>query len=334
MRTERNYHIDNIKCLLIFMVVFGHLLELFMKGRETEKLLYLLIYSFHMPLFAFTTGVFARFHPEKIRRHMIYPYVVFQLLYLLFANVALGEEKPLQLTTPYWLMWYLLAVIVWNLTLPLVQVRGWEKKLFLLGTAFLAAILIGFDEHAGYYLSVSRIVQFFPYFLLGVYSRGIQAWLGQRMDPGRKRRMESAAAVLAFLIVFLSIFLLASHTQEVRTVWFYGSLSYEKGDYSWQFRAFYCVSALGWLFAFLKLTPARKIPVLTSVGAHTMPVYLLHGFVIKGMDRLGILEDSEYALPLAMAMSAGIVLFLSSGMVLRHTGGLFCLPRRIRRPAV
>ena len=28
---ERNYRMDNLKCLLIFAVVFGHMLELFME---------------------------------------------------------------------------------------------------------------------------------------------------------------------------------------------------------------------------------------------------------------------------------------------------------------
>ena len=170
---ERNYRMDNLKCLLIFAVVFGHMLELFMGKNDSFKVIYLVIYSFHMPLFAFISGVFARFSPEKIRNHLIYPYVVFQILYLLFANSVLEKEAEVQFTTPYWLLWYLFASIAWNLLLPLVQGSGftWKKKAAVLSAAFLAGILIGFDNKAGYYLSFSRIVEFFPYFLLGVYYR-------------------------------------------------------------------------------------------------------------------------------------------------------------------
>ena len=89
---ERNYRMDNLKCLLIFAVVFGHMLELFMGKNDGFKVIYLVIYSFHMPLFAFISGVFARYSPEKIRNHLIYPYVVFQILYLLFANLVLEKE--------------------------------------------------------------------------------------------------------------------------------------------------------------------------------------------------------------------------------------------------
>ena len=148
---ERNYRMDNLKCLLIFAVVFGHMLELFMGKNDSFKVIYLVIYSFHMPLFAFISGVFARFSPEKIRNHLIYPYVVFQILYLLFANSVLEKEAEVQFTTPYWLLWYLFASIAWNLLLPLVQGSGftWKKKAAVLSAAFLAGILIGFDNKAG-----------------------------------------------------------------------------------------------------------------------------------------------------------------------------------------
>ena len=96
---ERNYRMDNLKCLLIFAVVFGHMLELFMGKNDGFKVIYLVIYSFHMPLFAFISGVFARYSPEKIRNHLIYPYVVFQILYLLFANLVLEKEAEVHQNT-------------------------------------------------------------------------------------------------------------------------------------------------------------------------------------------------------------------------------------------
>ena len=51
---ERNYRIDNIRFILIFLVVFGHLLGI-MTGSKAD-LLYRFIYSFHMPVFIFITG--------------------------------------------------------------------------------------------------------------------------------------------------------------------------------------------------------------------------------------------------------------------------------------
>ena len=77
-------------------------------------------------------GVFARYNPSKIKNNMIYPYLIFQTLYLLFSNQILDKDADMQYTTPSWLLWYLFAIIVWNLVLPLVQVGGDEEKMAML----------------------------------------------------------------------------------------------------------------------------------------------------------------------------------------------------------
>ena len=348
---ERNYRMDNLKCLLIFAVVFGHMLELFMGKNDGFKVIYLVIYSFHMPLFAFVSGVFARYSPEKIRNHLIYPYVVFQILYLLFANNVLEKEAEVQFTTPYWLLWYLFASIAWNLLLPLVQGGGftWRKKAVVLTAAFLAGILIGFDDKAGYYLSFSRIVEFFPYFLMGAYYRewsdrrkteapekrslaGFQSFpdgaspvrTGQPEAAGEagsagaflKQRIRKAAARPVFALCLGAllcalIYVITENVDEIKYAWLYGSVSYETGNYSWRFRLLSIGAALLWLVFFLVSIPARKIPFLSYIGANTMPVYLLHGFFIKLMSKSRLFNEIEHDLFTGLLISAFLVLLLS-----------------------
>lgn len=334
---ERNYRMDNLKCLLIFAVVFGHMLELFMGKNDGFKVIYLVIYSFHMPLFAFVSGVFARYSPEKIRNHLIYPYVVFQILYLVFANSVLEKETEVQFTTPYWLLWYLFASIAWNLLLPLVQGSGftWRKKAVVLTAAFLAGILIGFDDKAGYYLSFSRIVEFFPYFLMGAY---YQEWSDRkkaeeqpvRRSAGQpvaereedsagvslKQRIRKAAARPAFAfclgaLLCALIYVITENVDEIKYAWLYGSVSYETGNYSWRFRLLSIGAALLWLVFFLVSIPARKIPFLSYIGANTMPVYLLHGFFIKLMSKSRLFNEIEHDLFVGLLISAFLVAFLS-----------------------
>ncbi len=308
---ERDYRMDNLKCLLIFAVVFGHMLELFMGKNDSFKVIYLVIYSFHMPLFAFVSGVFARFSPEKIRNHLIYPYMVFQILYLLFANLVLEKEAEVQFTTPYWLLWYLFASIAWNLLLPLVQGNGWtwKKKAVALSAAFLAGILIGFDNKAGYYLSFSRIVEFFPYFLMGVYYR---EWEAQRKGE-RPRRRAGRPAILVFLGILLCalIYVVTENVDEIRYAWLYGSVSYDTGDYSWRFRLLSIGAALLWLVFFLAGIPIKRLPVLSHIGANTMSIYLLHGFLIKLMSKTRLFNEIEHDLFTGLLISACLVLILS-----------------------
>ena len=88
---ERNYLFDTIKFFMIFFVVFAHLLEPEF-GDSTVKAIYSVIYSFHMPVFIFVMGYFAKFSPAKIFRSVLLPYAVFQVLYLLFEFFVLGKN--------------------------------------------------------------------------------------------------------------------------------------------------------------------------------------------------------------------------------------------------
>ena len=86
--------------------------------------LYLAIYAFHMPLFAFLSGRFssagpgttalreARHEPGRavpgLQRHLVRP-----------APVVQGDAR-LDLAAPYQHLWFLVALFAWRLALPLV----------------------------------------------------------------------------------------------------------------------------------------------------------------------------------------------------------------------
>lgn len=330
----RNYRMDNIKCILIFSVVFGHMLELYMGNDSADRLLYLVIYSFHMPLFAFVTGIFARYDPARIRNHMIYPYLVFQTLYLIFANRVLEKDTDMQYTTPYWILWYLLAIIIWNLVLPLVQGEGasFKKKAIMLAGAMAASVLIGFDKKTGYYLSFSRVVEFFPYFLMGVYYRQMKETLRARGIPEiiRKRtawkRRLARGILTALICMFLACFIwiLYQNVDDIRSAWLYGSVSYEKGDYTWQFRVFGMMGALAWMAFFLLVTPGKRLPYLSYIGANTMTVYLLHGFVIKYLNKIKLFKRIEHDGTMAVIFSILLVTLLSWKPLVQFLKPLFC----------
>lgn len=55
MNKERDYFFDNLKAVLIFLVVLGHFL-LPIRGDNPLVVVKRLIYVFHMPLFVFISG--------------------------------------------------------------------------------------------------------------------------------------------------------------------------------------------------------------------------------------------------------------------------------------
>ena len=59
MTKERDYFFDNLKAVLIFLVVLGHFL-LPIHGKSVLVIIKRLIYVFHMPLFVFVSGYFSK----------------------------------------------------------------------------------------------------------------------------------------------------------------------------------------------------------------------------------------------------------------------------------
>ena len=58
---KRIYTLDNLKAVLIFLVVLGHLLISFTHATcNSAKYISSFIYSFHMPLFIIISGYFSK----------------------------------------------------------------------------------------------------------------------------------------------------------------------------------------------------------------------------------------------------------------------------------
>ena len=134
---KRNYKIDNIKLILIFLVVFGHLLECF-SGNTTTANLYKIIYSFHIPAFIFVLGFFAKFNIKKILKY-IFVYVIFQIFYCLFANVEI------QFYRPYWLLWYLFVIPFYYLLIPIYNHKNTLLKFLLILLTIVISLITYLD---------------------------------------------------------------------------------------------------------------------------------------------------------------------------------------------
>ena len=170
--TTRLYRFDNIKFLLIVLVVFALFIETIDSGKLSE--LYLVIYTLHMPAFIFLTGFFSKFGLKKIIQNFFLPYLVFQTLYQIFNAVVLcrTHDFTLQYTTPYWIMWYLMVSAMYHLILPLIETNSKRNRLLIFASSVVISLAVGYDDTVGYYLSLSRFFNFMPYFIAGHYANG------------------------------------------------------------------------------------------------------------------------------------------------------------------
>jgi len=295
---QRNYKIDNIKTILIFLVVFGHMMEL-----VSVKQIYLVIYSFHMPAFIFVTGYYAKFRPRKILLELIMPYVLFQTLYLLFDGYMKSKPVVFQFTTPYWLMWYLLTIIIYYLLLPCIRADSIMHKLPVVILSIAISLLAGFDSTIGYYMSLSRTLVFLPFFVLGnyigqdkIHSVILGKWYGKAM---------------VLLGVILSSYYII--TAKITPAMLYGAYSYEKAEFGLAGRAILLLVAMIWIIALFQFVPNIKLPVFSNLGKGTFSVFLIHGFIQRWLRKGGFFDLDLYNnFILAIAVSVLIVLLFGN----------------------
>ena len=270
---------DHIKALLIYLMVPGHLLTRF-GATPAADTLYLLIFTFHMPAFIFVSGYFARCNAKKTLKKLAPLYVVFQCVqYLMDAVVAavqggdwMGALYAFQLFTPRWTLWYLLALMVYQLFLPLLDTDDPRKMARNLLLAAALGLLVGCNPDTDNLLALSRIFHFLPLFLLGYYEH--------RCRLIRRTIDRYGAACRAAALALAAALIAATCLLPWRASWFYGTESYGTGGFQWYIRLLAWAVALGWIFILLVWAPRRPIAPLEKVGRNTLPVYLLHTIVL------------------------------------------------------
>lgn len=163
---------DNLKFILITLVVIGHFIQ-FQLNTGVDKGVFLFIYSFHMPLFIFVTGLFAKSvinGDSKKRLNKIISYIIIYLIYklLLFAvlNLILKQPYSFSLFSEAEVPWYLLAVVIWIILTNLVKD---VKPLLVIVLSLVCSLLIGYDSSITDQFCLSRVIVFFSFFLAGYY---------------------------------------------------------------------------------------------------------------------------------------------------------------------
>jgi fucose 4-O-acetylase-like acetyltransferase len=255
--------------ILIFLVVFGHTLERTAGwGSGSVRFVLILIYAFHMPAFIFFNGMFA--HSGHILRRcagLLVTSIIFQLLYLGFTS-AIGLT-PDPWWWPYWVLWYLVALIWWTLFTPLILKR---PKISLV-LSIILGLLAGLIPIDGNWFAYQRALMFLPFYVVGV------GW-GKHLF--RQAQKIPKIVGLVFLILFL-IFCVAAFKVMPDPHWLFGNWNYTQLGVDWWTgvtgrAAVWVVSALGIAAAFVMFPRSSRL--LEKWGRRSLPIFLLHVFVV------------------------------------------------------
>lgn len=267
---ERNLLFDNIKGILIFLVVFGHSLELLKDKYILANIIYAYIYMFHMPSFIFISGYFSK----NLKKSQDSAFEKFLLPFLLITipwNVVgfLMGVSNYSFFTPAWAMWYLFSMFLWKLTLPyLIKIKGIFKISLLLGIT--AGMFMEFNS----FMSLSRTFTFLPYFLAGYF---FDEHLIQKI-----REKPKILAILIFIIVFLiAIYFSIANDIPIEILWL--DRPFINLNYSIKLgliiRIILYIIGFLMTFSILNLITTKKT-IFANIGRNTLSVYLLHIFLI------------------------------------------------------
>ena len=156
--------LDNVRFILITLVVMGHFADNFANKFDGYKSIFLFIYSFHMPLFIFISGMLHK-NQRITEKCVFYVSVGFLLKIILSLSYQIiGELQSFSLLSDLNLPWYLFAMTGFVLLTYLLRD---QNKYFILIISILVACFTGYDYTVGDMFYLSRIVIFFPFYWIG-----------------------------------------------------------------------------------------------------------------------------------------------------------------------
>lgn len=165
---------DNLRALLIYLVVLGHCIQYTDAGYQ-ENFLFYLIYSFHMPLFMFVSGFVSWKEDVTLRvigrrfMQLLVPFFVYTLLAAIikwdiniFFSTVLRPERGL------WFLWALFFIVLFR-TIACLIARHLNIRPVFVDIVLFVALCVGghfFDRFC-----LPTIAKFYLFYTLGSYAR-------------------------------------------------------------------------------------------------------------------------------------------------------------------
>ncbi|MEV0633634.1 acyltransferase family protein [Streptomyces sp. NPDC050619] len=313
---QRDAFFDNAKYLAIVLVAVGHSWEPLKDDSRILEAAYQVVYAFHMPAFIIISGFFSRsfdMRADRLQRlitGVAVPYILFETAYPLFKRFADdAPDQDISLLDPWYLTWFLVALFIWRLTTPIWKLVRWPLPL-----ALAIAMLASVSSSIGDDLDLQRVLQFLPFFVLGLCMKPEHFRLVRRRSV-RIVAVPVFAAALAFS--WWSV-------PRMNTGWFYHRDSAQELGAPWWTGPVMVLALFGCSLlltaCFFSWVPGRNM-WFTALGAGTLYGYLLHGFLVKGGDYAGWFDAAWLHRPLGeifvSVLAAAVVTLLCTAPVRR-----------------
>lgn len=269
----RIYKFDNVKLLVMILVVIGSFAEEFTDHSDMFRSWFIFVNSFTAPLYIFLNGLFQKKfekgqHPNlhKISYYLILGFILKIAIFLM--RRWNGEDIGLDMFGSANLDWYFFVIVMYTVTLYLL--KDVHPGIVIPASVVLGVAAGFFPLGDEFYLM--RYFVFLPFYAAGYY-----------LTPARVRRFSHATQVklagIAFLIIyFIMCFRLREIIYPLRML-FTGRNPYSivpiEGCTFYHRLLCYGISAV-MIISILAVIPNRKMPVLTHMGRNTLGVLFWH----------------------------------------------------------
>lgn len=283
----RNLCFDQVKGILIILVIIGHVVL----GDMQKTPIRFVIYFFHMPLFLGITGYFIRSSLldlsikdilKKYQHRLIVPF----LLAYVFYNIMAGYQKPILVTLksmlspyPYYHLWYVPAVLLFIFYLKFFHYLYKKQLIFII--YFLSALFL------------LATIYFETYLQWNLSSNAIYYWLGDKK-------------FYYFFSYFAFGYLLVTHQHQLQKYLGYFVLSFVMGllifnldginiDYIVGFAKFLAnVGLIGLVIYLCQHQKMYASPMLAKIGELSLPIYLWHILPLLLLQKLSLSTMGYY----------------------------------------
>lgn len=264
---KRDIAIDAMKCLAIFAVVLGHVIERTDGGGNSLRVF---IYSFHMPLFFMASGFIGggeKHHQFKsiIKKvKLLIPFFVLGIFYTLYSQKNIINDfffHPMK--NGYWflLTLFILFILYYFASVLSSKVKSDILECIILFSPYILTIWLktyGSTE-IGMLLGVGLLPNYI-YFVTGVFLR--------RYITLQKIILKEIVQILLlaiYILLFVNSITILNPIMKLSITLF--------------------------IFSFFKNTTNTLMPLsryLTFIGSRTLDIYVLHYFLIIGLSASGL----------------------------------------------
>lgn len=267
---ERVQKWDILKFFLILCVVFGHVAN---QHTDTNGI-FIFIYSFHMPLFIFVSGLFSKRTIDEKRYNRIFSYFVLYVFIKaidFFSRIIFTGRISFSLLSERNLPWY--AFVLFTFCMITVFLKNIDPK-YVFAVSFTVALLSGYDSSINEFLMLSRTIVFYPFF-----------YAGYILDPDtvshklnkKPLKIISFAGILSYIVVvyfFLDYLMPFKDLLSGQNP--YRNVSFHNG-FGMIYRLIHYVIIISLCIMIISLTPDKLGKgKIAKLGSRSVQVYALH----------------------------------------------------------